>query len=89
MENESRLADLGAGSTDASTPKEVIADFFQQWTMEDVKQMLDDMLYVVLTRDSPQFDDGIKRDNAIFFCRKMEGLVGAAWEMGGAKSEAS
>jgi hypothetical protein len=81
MDNDSRLTYLGAGSTNASTPMEVIEDFFQQWTLEDVKQMLDEMLYVVLTRDSPQFDDGIKRDNAIFFCRKVEGLVGAALKL--------
>lgn len=68
-------------------PLEVIEDFFSEMNLSDVRELLGDLLYVAMTRDSTAFDNGLKRDSAIFFCQQLQQLAEAAFRLNARKKK--
>jgi hypothetical protein len=72
------LYKLGAGSSSDRKPLEVFRDFFQERHIEDLKETLENILFVVLTTDSIQFETGLQRDEAIHTISQLLELAIAA-----------
>jgi hypothetical protein len=70
---------LPVQSASTKPPLEVIEDFFTTMSLDDVRSQLGSLLYIAMTRDSTAFDNGLKRDSAIFFCQQLEQLAEAAF----------
>jgi len=66
-------------------PLQVISNLFCEMNLNDVWKQLDNLLYVAITRDSTEFNSGIKRDAAIHFCKKMKELAEAAYVLNSKK----
>ncbi len=78
MQTNVELYKLGVGASSARKPLEVFRDFFQERHIEDLKETLENILYVVLTTDSIQFETGLQRDEAIHTIRQLLELAIAA-----------
>lgn len=78
MSGNNDLYKLGEGPVTSQPPADVIKIFFQERSIEDLMEILGDMLFVVLTCDSLQFETGIQRDNAIYTVRQLLRLAIAA-----------
>lgn len=85
MPSNAELYGLGAGASQTRKPKEVIQDFFRERSIEDLKEILGDILFVVLTRDSLQFESGLQRDAAIHTIRQLIDLAAAAKQLANGK----
>jgi hypothetical protein len=58
---------------------QVLSDFFDYMHLQNARQALADMLEVALITSSEKFDQPVQRANAIYFCKKLEELVEAAY----------